>query len=251
MVDENLVAESYFSANLVKEQENKISTFIHPTAIVEPTAQLGLNVKVGPFSFIHENTEIGDGSIIGNNVTICENTKIGNDCKIFHSSSVGEIPQDLKFEGEITETIIGDKTVIREFVTINRGTKDLGKTEIGTQCLLMASTHIAHDCILGNNIILSNLTTLGGHVKISDWVVLGGGVLVHQFTNIGEHAFVGGGFRVVQDIPPFIIAADNPLKYKGINSVGLKRRGFSSEDRELIKRYIKYIFDQEKIGTTQ
>ena len=159
---------------------------------------------------------------------------------------MGEIPQDLKFEGEITETIIGDETVIREFVTINRGTKDLGRTEIGTQCLLMASTHIAHDCILGNNIILSNLTTLGGHVKISDWVVLGGGVLVHQFTNIGEHAFVGGGFRVVQDIPPFIIAADNPLKYKGINSVGLKRRGFSSEDRELIKKIYQIYFRSGK-----
>ncbi len=167
---------------------------------------------------------------------------MGTKCKIFHSSSIGEIPQDLKFEGEDTNTIIGDETVIREFVTINRGTKAIGKTEVGSNCLLMASTHVAHDCVLGNNVILSNLTTLGGHVSIGDWAVLGGGVLVHQFTNIGEHAFIGGGFRVVQDVPPYVLAAEDPLKFKGINRVGMKRRGFSLEDRILIKKIYQIYF---------
>ena len=243
---ETLLQNHIFQRILLTDIENKISTLIHPTAIVEPTAKLGLNVAIGPYSVIQENTEIGDESTIGNNTIICKNTKIGSRCKIFHSSSIGEIPQDLKFEGEETETIIGDETIIREYVTVNRGTKALGKTEIGSKCLLMASTHVAHDCILGNNVILSNLTTLGGHVNISDWVVLGGGVLVHQFTHIGEHAFVGGGFRVVQDIPPFILAADNPLQFKGINNVGLKRRGFSSEDRKLIKSIYKIYFRSGK-----
>ncbi len=148
----------------------------------------------------------------------------------------------MKFRGENTTTIIGDKTIIRENVTINRGTKALGKTKIGSNCLLMASVHVAHDCILGDNVILSNLSTLGGHVRIGNWAVLGGGVLVHQFTKIGEHAFIGGGFRVVQDVPPFILAAESPLKFQGINSIGLKRRGISIDDRKLIKKIYKTFF---------
>tara|TARA_Y100001970_G_scaffold59420_1_gene75579 strand:- start:450 stop:1046 length:597 start_codon:yes stop_codon:yes gene_type:complete len=163
-----------------------------------------------------------------------------------HCSSIGEIPQDLKFEGEESKTIVGNRTTIREYVTINRGTKALGHTIIGSDCLLMASTHIAHDCIIGNNVILSNLCTLGGHVEIDDWVVLGGGVLVHQFTKIGVHSFVGGGFRVTQDIPPFILAADYPLKFKGLNRVGLKRRGFSVEERQSMKM-IYGIYFQSKL----
>ena len=170
------------------------------------------------------------------------NSIIGANCKIFHYSSIGEVPQDLKFGGENTTTIIGDKTIIRENVTINRGTKALGKTKIGSNCLLMASVHVAHDCILGDNVILSNLSTLGGHVQIGNWAVLGGGVLVHQFTKIGEHAFIGGGFRVVQDVPPFILAAESPLKFQGINSIGLKRRGISIDDRKLIKKIYKTFF---------
>lgn len=185
---------------------------------------------------------IGDDTEIGNHVTICSNTKIGKLCKIFHSSSIGEIPQDLKFRGEETQTIIGDRTKIREYVTINRGTKALGETRIGSDCLLMASTHVAHDCVLGDNVIMSNLSTLGGHVSVADYVVLGGGVLVHQFTKIGSHSFIGGGFRVVQDVPPFILAADNPLNYKGLNSVGLKRRGFSILDRKSIKSVYNIYF---------
>ena len=199
-------------------------------------------MKIGPYSIIGKNVQLGDDCYIGNNVTITGNTTIGKKCKIFHSSSIGEIPQDLKFDGEKTKTIIGDNTTIREFVTINKGTNQLGKTELGSNVLLMASTHIAHDCIVGDNVILSNLATLGGHVEIGDWAVLGGGVLVHQFTKIGEHSLIGGGFRAVQDVPPYILAADYPLKFRGVNLIGLKRRGVSKEDRRLIKKAYKIFF---------
>ena len=166
---------------------------------------------------------------------------------IFHSSVIGEIPQDLKFEGEKTNTLIGERTTIREFVTINKGTNALGKTEIGSDCLLMAYVHVAHDCIIGDNVIMSNMATLGGHVRISDWASLGGGVLVHQFCRIGSHSFIGGGFRVVQDVPPFILGAEEPLKFQGINRIGLKRRGYSAEERKNIKN-IYHIFFKSKIN---
>jgi UDP-N-acetylglucosamine acyltransferase len=203
---------------------------------------LGFNVTVGPYSVIEPNVTIGDNTLIGNHVTICENTSIGSDCRIFHSSSIGEIPQDLKFGGEKTKTIIGDRTTIREFVTINRGTNALGKTEIGKDCLLMASVHVAHDCIVGNNVIMANMATLGGHVDVGDWASLGGGVLVHQFCRIGAHAFIGGGFRVVQDVPPFILVAEEPLKFQGVNRIGLKRRGFSVDVRSIIKNTYQIYF---------
>ena len=185
---------------------------------------------------------IGRGTSIGNNVTISTGTTIGIDCNIFHSSSIGAIPQDLKYNNEETFLHIGDRTVIREFVTVNKGTSALGKTVVGSDCLLMASVHVAHDCTVGNNVIMSNLTTLGGHVNISDWVILSGGVLVHQFCNVGEHAFVGAGGLVTQDVPPFILAAGSPLVYSGINNVGLKRRGFSVQDRKDIKDIYKIYF---------
>ena len=215
---------------------------IHPTSIVEESAELGANVKIGPFSTIQENVKIGDNCVIGNNVTISQDTTIGKNCKIYHSSSIGEVPQDLKYDGEKTFTKIGDNTVIREYVTINKGTSELGKTQIGSNVLLMASTHVAHDCLVGDNVIMSNLATLGGHVKVGNWAILGGGVLVHQFTEIGDHALIGGGFRVVQDVPPYIIAANHPLAYKGVNLVGLQRRGFSKQDRNLIKKAYKIFF---------
>ena len=219
---------------------------IHKTAIIDSKVNLGENVRIGPYSVVEGDVHIGDNTIIGNHVNIFSNTKIGPDCKIFHASSIGEIPQDLKFDGEKTRTIIGRATTIREYVTVNRGTSALGETRVGSRCLLMASTHVAHDCILGDNVIMSNLTTLGGHVEVANWVVLGGGVLVHQFTKIGEHAFVGGGFRVVQDIPPFILAAETPLSYQGINGTGLKRRGFSPADRKIIKEIYKEYFHPKR-----
>ena len=224
------------------ELENKISSLIHSTAIIAENVELGINVKIGPFSIIEKDVKIGDNCIIGNNVTIACDTIIGEKCKIFHSSSVGELPQDLKYDGEKTFTKIGNNTIIREFVTINKGTKELGKTEVGSNVLLMASTHVAHDCLVEDNVIMSNLATLGGHVKIGKWAILGGGVLVHQFTKIGEHSLIGGGFRAVQDVPPFVIAANHPLSFKGVNLIGLKRRGFSKQDRSLIKEAYKIFF---------
>ena len=215
---------------------------VHSTAIVDPNAKIGDDVTIGPFSVIEAGVSIGDRTTVGNNVTISSGTHVGKDCKIFHSASIGAIPQDLKYNNEETFLYIGDRTVIREFVSINKGTSALGKTEIGSDCLLMASVHVAHDCIVGNNVIMSNLTTLGGHVNIDDWAILSGGVLVHQFCNISKHAFIGAGALVTQDVPPFILAAGSPVEYSGINSVGLKRRGFSIDDRKELKNIYKMYF---------
>ena len=214
----------------------------HSTAIVDPNAKIGDDVTIGPFSVIEAGVSIDDRTIVGNNVTISSGTRIGKDCKIFHSASIGAIPQDLKYNNEETFLYIGDRTVIREFVSINKGTSALGKTEIGSDCLLMASVHVAHDCVVGNNVIMSNLTTLGGHVNIDDWAILSGGVLVHQFCNISKHAFIGAGALVTQDVPPFILAAGSPVEYSGINSIGLKRRGFSIDDRKELKNIYKMYF---------
>ena len=167
---------------------------------------------------------------------------MGSNCTIYHNCSIGEAPQDLKYAGEKTTAIIGNNVIIRESVTINRGTIAYGKTEIGNNVLLMACAHVAHDCIIGNHTIMANLATLGGHVELGEYVNLGGGVLVHQFGKIGSHSFVGGGYRVVQDVPPFIIAAGEPLRFGGINKIGLQRRGFSDENRSLIKKAYRLYF---------
>ena len=166
---------------------------------------------------------------------------IGENCTIFHNCSIGEIPQDLKYKGEQTGTTIGSNVTIRENVTINRGTTAYGTTKIGNNVLLLAAAHVAHDCIISDNVIMANMATLGGHVEIKEYASLGGGVLVHQFCRIGSHAFIGGGFRAVQDVPPFILAVGEPLRYGGINSIGLKRRGFTKEAMTNIKKaYRKY-----------
>ena len=163
-------------------------------------------------------------------------------CKIYHNNSIGEVPQDLKYDGEETRTLIGDNVVIREFVTINRGTAAYGKTVVGDNVLLMASTHIAHDCIVGNNVIMANIATLGGHVEIGDWCNIGGGAMIHQFVKIGQQSLIGGGFSAKQDVPPFIIGAGIPLRFVGINKIGLERRGFSQEKRALIKKAYRTYF---------
>ena len=219
-----------------------MKNFIHSTAIIGNKVELGSNVKIGPYSIIEDNVQIGNNSNIKNFVTICENTQIGEDCEIFHNSSIGEIPQDLKFNGEKTRTIIGNRNKIRESVTINRGTEVLGETRIGDDCLLMAYAHVGHDSVIGNNVVMANMATLGGHVIIDDWVSLGGGVLVHQFCQLGTQVFIGGGFRAVQDVPPYILAAKEPLKYQGINSIGLKRRGYDQKTRKEIKEIYQIVF---------
>ena len=191
---------------------------------------------------IADDVVIGTGSFIGNYVTIDDGTTIGKNCNIFHNSSIGAPPQDLKYNGEKTKLVIGDNVIIREFCTLNRGTVAHGTTKIGNGCLLMAYVHIAHDCELGENVIFANQATLGGHVVIGEAASLGGGVLVHQFCRVGKYVFIGGGFRVVQDVPPYILAAGEPLRYTGINRVGLKRRGFSAETRTMIKRSYRIYF---------
>jgi UDP-N-acetylglucosamine acyltransferase len=215
---------------------------IHPTAIISPKAQLGQNIHIGPYTIIEDDVKIGNGTCIGNHNTICSGTTIGENCLIYHNTSIGEAPQDLKYEGEKTLTLIGNNVLIRESVTINRGTNAFGKTIIGNNVLLMASVHIGHDCIIGDNTIMANLATLGGHVELGEWVNLGGGVMVHQFVKIGAQSFIGGGFRVVQDVPPFIIAAGEPLRFAGINKIGLERRGFSEESRNIIKKAYRMYF---------
>ena len=215
---------------------------IHSTAIIGNKVELGSNVKIGPYTVIEDNVQIGNNSNIKNFVTICKNTIIGKDCEIFHNCSIGEIPQDLKFNGEKTKTIIGNRNKIRESVTINRGTEALGETRVGDDCLLMAYSHVGHDSVIGNNVVMANMATLGGHVILNDWGSLGGGVLVHQFCQLGTQVFIGGGFRVVQDVPPYILAAKEPLKYQGINSIGLKRRGYDQKTRKDIKEIYQIVF---------
>lgn len=198
-------------------------------SFVHSGAKIGKDVTISPFSFIDNNVEIGDGTWIAPNVTIFSGSKIGKNCKIFPGAVIGAIPQDLKYKGEETFVEIGDNTIIRECVTVNKGTTDRMKTVVGKNCLLMAYVHIAHDCILGDNIIIANSVNLAGHIVIEDWVIIEGLAAVQQFVRIGSHAFITGGSLVRKNVPPFTKAAREPLQYVGINSVGLRRRGFSNE----------------------
>lgn len=213
-----------------------------PPNFVHPDAKIGNNVFISPFTYIDQDVEIGDGTWIGPNVTIFEGARIGKDCRIFPGAVISAIPQDLKFHGEKTYAIIGDRTNVREFVTINRGTQAAGKTVIGNDCLLMAYAHVAHDCVLGDRVILANNVNLAGHVEIEDWAILEGLVAVQQFIRIGAHAFVAGGSLVRKNVPPYIRAAREPLTYIGINHVGLTRRAFTTEQINLIKEIYHVIF---------
>ncbi len=196
---------------------------------IHPEAKIGDNVTIEPFSTVYENVEIGDGTWIGPNVTVFPGARIGKNCRIFPGAVIAGIPQDLKFSGEDTTVEIGDNTTIRECVTVNRGTTDKMKTAIGNNCLLMAYVHVAHDCIIGNNVIIANSVNLAGHVTIEDYTILEGLVAVQQFVKIGAHSFITGGSLVRKNVPPFTKAAREPLQYIGINSVGLRRRGYSNE----------------------
>lgn len=216
---------------------------IHPTAIVDPRAKLSDKVEIGPYSIIGKHVEIGEGSVIGNHVTITGHTKIGKANKIFHYCSLGETPQDKKYNNEPTSLVIGDRNTIREFCTFNCGTaQDKKVTTIGNDNWIMAYVHIAHDCELGNNLILANNSSLAGHVEIDDYAILGGFTLVHQFCKIGSHSITAVGSVIFKDVPPFIIAAGYNAKPNGINSEGLKRRDFSSDDIALIKKGYKVIY---------
>ncbi len=207
---------------------------IHQLAAVDRRAKIDKNVVVEPFTTIAADVEIGEGTWIGPNVTIMNGARIGKNCRIFPGTVISAIPQDLKFEGEDTQVIIGDNTTIRESVTINRGTKALGYTKIGSNCLIMATSHIAHDCVLGDHVIIVNGCGIAGHVEIGDFTVMGGLSAVHQFGKIGKHVMVSGGTLVRKDIPPYVKVAREPMSYAGINSVGLRRRVF------LMKKYLRY-----------
>ena len=203
---------------------------IHPTAIIDPAAVLAENVSVGAYSIIGADVTIGSGSEIRSHVVINGPTKIGEENRIFQFASVGDAPQDKKYDGEPTSLEVGDRNIIREYVTLNRGTTTgIGKTVIGSDNMFMAYSHVAHDCIVGSNIVFANAASLAGHVEIGDYAILGGFTSVHQFTNIGEKAFCGLGSVITRDIPPFSTAAGNRARTVGINKEGLRRNGFSPE----------------------
>lgn len=223
---------------------------IHPHTYIHPNAKLATNVKVDPFSVIHQNVEIGEGTWIGSNVTIMEGARIGKNCRIFPGAVIAAIPQDLKFDNEATTVEIGDNTTIREFVTVNRGSKERWVTKVGNNCLIMAYSHIAHDCEVGNNCIMSNNTQMAGHVSLGDFAILGGMCAIHQFVKIGQHAFVSGGSLVSKDVPPYIKAGRAPLSYAGVNSVGLKRRGFSLDSINQILDIYRIIYNKS-MNTSQ
>lgn len=223
---------------------------IHPTAIVSKKADIGNNISVGPYAIIEENVEIGDDCIIGPHAVIYNGARIGNRVKIHQSASIAHIPQDLKFGNEETLFIIDDDTVIHEFVTLHRGTKETGFSRVGKNCLLMAYSHVAHDTTVGDNCILANGVQIAGHVTIEDWVIIGGMTPVHQFCIVGQHCMIGGGFRVTQDVPPFILTAGEPLEFNGLNIIGLRRRGFSNEDILTLKKAYSYLYDNS-LNVTQ
>jgi len=215
---------------------------IQPLAYVHPQAKVANNVIIDPFVTIEKNVEIGEGSWIGHHATIMEGARIGKNCRIFPGAVISAIPQDLKFDGEETTVHIGDNTTIREFVTVNRGTKASYKTVIGKNCLLMAYVHVAHDCVIGNNVILANAATLAGHIEIDDFAIVGGLAAVHQFVKIGAHSMISGGGMARKDIPPYTKAAREPLSYVGVNSIGLRRRGFTNEQINQIQEIYRIIY---------
>ena len=217
-------------------------TNIHPTAIISKSARLGENVTIGAYSVIGDDVEIGDGSIIGPNAVIERWTTLGKGCRIFQFASVGAEPQDLKFKGEQSCTVIGDRTTIREGATIHRATGEGNETRIGSDCLLMAYIHIAHNCTLGNHVIMSNLASCSGHAIVEDRVVIGGMAGVHQFVKIGRNAMVGGMSKLVQDVVPYTLVDGHPAKVVGLNNVGISRAGIPLESRRLIKKAYKILY---------
>lgn len=217
---------------------------ISPLAHVDPAAQLGADVVVEPFAYIGADVVIGDGTWIGPHATVLDGARIGKACKIFPGAVISGIPQDLKFNGEQTTAEVGDRTVVRECVTINRGTADRHRTAVGSDCLLMAYTHIAHDALLGDHVIVANSGNIAGHVTIEDWAILEGMVGVQQFVTIGQHAFIAGGSLVRKNVPPYIKAAREPLSYIGVNSIGLRRRGFNQDQVLRIEDIYRTIYVQ-------
>jgi UDP-N-acetylglucosamine acyltransferase len=219
-----------------------MSVSIDPHAIVGSKAKLGENVCIESFTTIEDDVVIGDGTWVGPHVHIANGARLGRNCKVFSGAVVGGPPQDLKYKGEPTTLEVGNNAVIRECVTLNRATIETGKTVIGNDCLFMAYTHVGHDCRVGNNVIIANCAPLGGHVHLGDYVIIGGLSPVHQFVHIGDHAMVAGGFRVVKDVPPYILCGHEPLCFEGLNIIGLKRRGFSAKSIEMLDKTYRILY---------
>ncbi len=223
-----------------------MSQLIHPTALIDASAKISDDVKIGAYSIIEADVSIASGTEIKHHVTIAKHTDIGKNNRIFQYSSIGEEPQDKKYKGEATRTTVGDNNTIREYVTINRGTvDDLGETRIGNNNWIMAYVHIAHDCVLADNIIIANGTTLAGHVHLGDYVILGGFTKLHQFCRIGAHAFTAMDTGFQKDLPPYVMAQGNPAKPRIINAEGLKRRGFSQEDITALKKAFRLLYKSD------
>jgi UDP-N-acetylglucosamine acyltransferase len=223
---------------------------ISSLAFVHPEATIGNNVIIDPFAYVDRNVEIGDGTRIMTHATILYGARIGKNCIIFPHATISAIPQDLKFKGEETVAIIGDRTVIRECATVNRGTASKGFTIVGEDCLIMAYSHVAHDCVIKNHVILGNAAQLAGEVEIEDYANVSGGTLIHQFTRIGAHAMIQGGSKIPKDIPPYVMVGREPISYVGLNVVGLRRRGFTSERINSIQEIYRYLY-QSGYNTTQ
>ncbi|MCA9782073.1 MAG: acyl-ACP--UDP-N-acetylglucosamine O-acyltransferase [Calditrichaeota bacterium] len=224
---------------------------IHPTAVIHPEARLGEGVVVEAYAIIEEDTVLGDGCWIGPRAQISAGARLGREVKVFHCASVSCVPQDLKFGGERTTLEVGDRTVIREFVTLSRGTEEAGVTRVGADCLLMAYVHVAHDCQIGDRVILANMVQVAGHVKLGYHVSVGGMVPIHQFVRVGDHAFIAGNVSVTKDVPPFVLANDTPLRFCGLNSVGLRRRGYDGDRLLAIKRHYRLIYGKGSTTPSQ
>jgi UDP-N-acetylglucosamine acyltransferase len=222
-----------------------MSAEVHETAIVDPGATLEAGVRVGPRAIVGPNVTIGEGTDIGPGVLVEKNTVIGRDCRIFQGAVLGTDPQDLKFSGEESWLRVGDRTMIREYATLNRGTAWSGETVVGSDCLLMAYVHVAHDCLIGDHVIISNATQMAGHITVGDHAIISGLVAIHQFVRVGAHAFIGGASRIAQDAVPYCRIVGNPPKLYGLNSVGLERRGFSTETRSALKKAYRLLFKSD------
>jgi UDP-N-acetylglucosamine acyltransferase len=223
---------------------------IHPTAIVHPNANIARGVDIGPYCLVGENVSIGKGTVLQAHVVINGWTSLGQDCEIYPFATIGASSQDRKYTGERAFTKIGSRTVLREYVSVQRATGEDAVTAVGDDCLLLAYVHIAHNCTLGNHVTMSNLAQLAGHVEVGDFVTIGGQAGVHQFTRIGRYAMVGGASKITKDVPPFFLIEGNPAEPYGLNSVGLRRAGFSVEERNEIKKFYKILYNP-KLNVSQ
>jgi UDP-N-acetylglucosamine acyltransferase len=222
-----------------------MSTTVHATSIVGPKAQLGDNVTIGPYAIVEDDVVIGAGTTVASHALIANGSRIGKECRIHHGAVIGTQPQDLKFRNEVTTMEIGDHTVIREYATLNRGTHERWKTTVGSHCFFMAYSHVAHDCVIGDHVILANSVNMGGHVVIEDHAVVGGMVGIHQFSHIGCHCMIGSGSRVTKDVPPYVLAGQEPLAFNGLNLVGLRRRNFSPETIDSLEKAYRLVYHNQ------